>query len=254
MDFTLSPAQPAVQDQARRLAREVEAQAAPLDREGRFPWEILRLWAGEGLFGTALPAEYGGSGLDYVAYALAQMELAQACPSSCLVLHVNHTLFGGALNQFGTPAQKQRFLPPVASGEAIASFALTDPEAGSDPGALQTTARREGDGWVLTGRKNFVTSGGVARYALVAALTDPAQGPKGISAFVVDLEATAGITPGPPRREAGDAGRPVGVPYLRGSPASWKTTPWPGTSGTPRPARFTKAPTKSCSSSSPKNC
>jgi alkylation response protein AidB-like acyl-CoA dehydrogenase len=196
MDFTLSPAQQAVQEKARILAQEVKEASARLDREGRFPREILELWAREGLFGIALPAAYGGAGLDYVAYVLAQMELARACPASALILHVNHSLFGAGLVQFGTPAQKEQFLPPVARGEVYASFALTEPEAGSDPAGLKTAARRDGEAWVLNGRKNFVTSGSVAVYALVAALTDPALGAKGISAFLVDLNAP-GVSRGP---------------------------------------------------------
>jgi alkylation response protein AidB-like acyl-CoA dehydrogenase len=206
MDFTLSPVQQAVQEKARRLAGEVKEESARLDREGQFPREILELWAREGLFGIALPAEYGGAGLDYPAYVLAQMELAQACPASSLVLHVNHTLFGGALAQFGTAEQKQKFLPPVAKGEVYACFALTEPEAGSDPAGLKTAARQEGEGWVLTGRKNFVTSGQVATYALVAAVTDATLGPKGLSAFLVDLAATPGITRGRPEAKLGMRG------------------------------------------------
>ncbi len=197
MDFTLSPEQLAVQEKARRLAREVKEEAARLDREGEFPREILELWAGAGLFGLALPREYGGGGLDYVAYVLAQMELAQACPSSALVLHVNHSLFGQTVARYGTEAQKELLLPPVARGEVLASFALTEPEAGSDPGGMKTTARPEPDGWALTGQKNFVTSGHLARFALVAAVTEPGRGAKGISAFVVDLPATPQITWGP---------------------------------------------------------
>jgi alkylation response protein AidB-like acyl-CoA dehydrogenase len=196
MDFTLSPAQQAVQEKARLLAQDVKEASARLDREGLFPREILELWAREGMFGLALPGEYGGSGLDYVAYVLAQMELARACPASALVLHVNHSLFGAGLAQFGTPAQKQQLLRPVARGEVYASFALTEPEAGSDPGGLKTAARRNGEAWVLSGRKNFVTSGSVAGHALVAALTDPVLGAKGISAFLVDLDAP-GVSRGP---------------------------------------------------------
>jgi len=196
MDFTLSPEQQAVQEKARRLAREVKGLSARLDREAQFPREILHLWAQEGLFGLALPREYGGQGLDYVAYVLAQMELAQACPASALILHVNHSLFGGAVAQFGTAAQKEAWLPPVAQGEVYACFALTEPEAGSDPAAMKSAARREPAGWVLTGGKNFVTSGGEARFALVAAITDPGRGVKGISAFVADIPATPEITCG----------------------------------------------------------
>ncbi len=131
------------------------------------------------------------------------MELAQACPSSALILHVNHSLVGLALNQFGTAEQKRRFLPPVAQGEVFACFALTEPEAGSDPGRLKTSARPEGAGWVLSGHKNFVTSGNLARFALVAAVTEPNLGSKGISAFIIDLAQTPEVTWGPPEAKLG---------------------------------------------------
>ena len=194
MNFTLSPDQQAVQKKAQRLAREVKDLSVRLDREAEFPREILHLWGQEGMFGLALPEEYGGQGLDYVTYVLAQMELAQACPASALILHVSHTLFGGSVAQFGTPAQQEAWLPEVARGEVLACFALTEPEAGSDPAGMKSAARREKDCWVLTGGKNFVTSGGEARFALVATVTDPGQGGKGISAFVVDIPATPEIT------------------------------------------------------------
>jgi alkylation response protein AidB-like acyl-CoA dehydrogenase len=187
MDLTLSPRQQAVQEKARALARKQKDLAAQEARKGRFPRKILEAWAKKGIFGTALPQEYGGAGGDYVSYVLAQAELAQISPAAALVLHVNHTLFGGTVAQFGTPEQKAKYLPPVAGGQAYASFALTEPEAGSDPGSLQTTARSVEGGWVLSGQKNFVTSGQIARYALVAALTAPDKGAKGISAFIVEM-------------------------------------------------------------------
>jgi len=190
MDFTLSPQQQAVQEKARALAQKQKDLAAQLARKGQFPRKILEAWAKKGFFGTALPQEYGGAGGDYVSYVLAQMELAQISPAAALILHVNHTLFGGAVAQFGAPDQKEKYLPPVAGGRAYAAFALTEPEAGSDPGSLKTTARKQGEGWVLTGQKNFVTSGHIARYALVAALTAPDKGAKGISAFIVDMTET----------------------------------------------------------------
>jgi|UniRef100_A0A7C3WTF2 alkylation response protein AidB-like acyl-CoA dehydrogenase len=196
MDFTLTPGQKTVQEKARQAAAAVKAKAAFLDREELFPGEILKEWAEAGFFGLSLPKEYGGGGHDYVTYCLAQMELTQACPSAALILHLNHSLFGLALAQFGTPEQKRQFLPPVARGEIFTCFALTEPEAGSDPSRLQTTAVPAGPDWLLTGRKNFVTSADRARYGLVAALTDPGQGPKGISAFIVDLN-TLGVKRGP---------------------------------------------------------
>ncbi|MBM4274463.1 MAG: acyl-CoA dehydrogenase [Deltaproteobacteria bacterium] len=187
MDFNLSPEQQAVQGKARALAQKQQDLAAQLARKGQFPRKILESWAKKGFSGTALPKEYGGAGGDYISYVLAQMELAQISPAAALILHVNHTLFGGAVAQFGTPEQKEKYLIPVARGQVYAAFALTEPEAGSDPGSLKTVARKQGEGWVLTGQKNFVTSGHIARYALVAALTEPDKGAKGISALIVDL-------------------------------------------------------------------
>jgi len=204
MNFSLTPEQEAVQKRARQAAQEVKARAARLEREGHFPQEIIDVWAKEGFFGLSLPSEYGGGGMDYVSYALAQMELAQACPSSALMLHVSHSIVGMGLGLFGTGAQKRRYLPPVARGEALAAFALTEPQAGSDPSRLQTIASREGDGWVLTGEKNFVTSGQIAHFALVAARSDVSVEPhKGIGLFIVDLKTTPGIKVGPVEEKMG---------------------------------------------------
>ncbi|MBM4285638.1 MAG: acyl-CoA dehydrogenase [Deltaproteobacteria bacterium] len=188
MDFTLSPEHRRVQEKARAAAGELAGEAARLEREGRFPQDILSRYAREGFFGVALPREHGGGGLDYVSYALLQMELAQACPSSSLLVHVNHSLFGMGLARFGSEEQQRRYLPPAATGEVLTCFALTEPEAGSDPGGLRTAAEKRGEGWALTGVKNFVTAGDRARFGLVAAATDPSLGAKGLSLFLVDLE------------------------------------------------------------------
>jgi alkylation response protein AidB-like acyl-CoA dehydrogenase len=204
MDFSLTPEQEAVQKRARKAAQEVKALAARLNREDRFPQEILEAWAAEGFFGLSLPREYGGGGQDYVSYALAQMELAQACPSSAIILHVNHSLFGLGVWQFGTDDQKRRFLPPVVRGKELACFALTEPQAGSDPSRIQTTAWRDGHGWVLSGHKNFVTSGQIGRLALVAARTDLTREPhKGITLFIVDMKTAGGVTVGPVEEKMG---------------------------------------------------
>jgi len=209
MDFTLTPTQKAVQENARNAAREVRERAGAFDRDGKFPQDILAHWAREGFFGLALPASYGGGGYDYLTYCLAQMELAQACPSSALLLHLNHSLFGQGLALFGSEEQKRRYLPPVARGEVLACFALTEPQAGSDPASLATTAHRKGEEWVLTGTKNFVTAGDRARFGLVAAMTDPSLGAKGISVFLVDFEKTAGIRRGPVEEKVGLRGAPL---------------------------------------------
>jgi len=209
MNFNLTPEQEDVQQKARQAAQEVKAMAWRNNREDRFPQDILEVWAKEGLFGLSLPREYGGRGRDYVSYVLAQMELAQACPSSAIMLHVNHALFGMGLWLFGTDDQKRRFLPPVAMGEVLTCFALTEPQAGSDPSRLQTAASREGDGWALAGQKNFVTSGPVAHWALVAARSDAEAPPhKGISLFIVDLKNTPGIKAGPVEEKMGLVGAP----------------------------------------------
>jgi alkylation response protein AidB-like acyl-CoA dehydrogenase len=207
MDFSLTPAQEEVQQRARQVAQEVKAMAGKNDRDGRFPRDILEIWAKEGFFGLSLPREYGGRGRDYLSYVLAQMELAQACPSSAIMLHVSQAIVGLGLWQFGTDDQKQRLLPPLAGGEVLAAFALTEPQAGSDPSRLQTAASPEGDGWVLSGQKNFVTSGSVAHFALVAARTDPGAAPhKGISLFIVDLQNTPGVKMGPLEEKMGLVG------------------------------------------------
>ena len=206
MDFTLSPEHQGVQEKARRVAREVADQAATLERQGRFPAEILEVYRREGLFGLALPKDYGGAGLDYQAYVLAQMELAQACTASSLIVHVNHTLFGLGLLQFGDEDQRRRFLPPAATGQVLTCFALTEPGAGSDPSALATVAEKKGETWYLSGVKNFVTMGDRARYGLIAAKTDPALGAKGISVFMVDLEEAANLSKGPVEEKMGVKG------------------------------------------------
>jgi alkylation response protein AidB-like acyl-CoA dehydrogenase len=207
MDFSVTPEQQAVQQRARLAARKVKALAARLDREGLFPEQILKAWAEEGLFGLALPREFGGEGRDYLSYCLAQMELAQACPSSALMLHVNHSLVGLGLAQFGTDDQKRRFLPPVAQGQVLACFALTEPQAGSDPSRIKTSALKATHGWVLSGHKNFVTSGHAARFALVAARTDLNREPhKSTSLFIIDLKNTTGVTLGPEEEKMGLVG------------------------------------------------
>jgi|UniRef100_A0A7C5EMP1 alkylation response protein AidB-like acyl-CoA dehydrogenase len=209
MDFTLTPTQKTVQENARKVAAEVMERARALDREGAFPQEILGRWAQEGFFGLALPKAYGGGGHDYLTYCLAQMELSQACPASALLVHLNHSLFGLGLAQFGSEELKRQYLPPVARGEVLACFCLTEPEAGSDPGALKTTARRAGDGWVITGTKNFVTAGDRAKVGLVTAATDPSQGAKGLSMFLVDFATTSGVRRGPVEEKVGLRGAPL---------------------------------------------
>ncbi|RLA90206.1 MAG: acyl-CoA dehydrogenase [Deltaproteobacteria bacterium] len=198
MDFTLSASQQEIQARARQLAQDrIKPQAAALDRQARHPAEILTELGKLGFMGLSLPPDYGGGGQDFVSYVLAMIEIAQGCMSCALIMHLNHTLFGGTVTSFGTEAQKQRYLVPVAGGQKMACFALTEAEAGSDVSRVQCTAVRQGQDYILTGTKKFVTSGQVASFGLVAASTAPELGAKGISAFIVDLENAAGVTIGP---------------------------------------------------------
>jgi butyryl-CoA dehydrogenase len=146
-----------------------------------------------GLMGIAVPEEWGGSGSDTVAYAVALEEVSRACASHGVIMSVNNSLYCGPVAKFGTEAQKQRFLTPFASGQKVGCFSLTEPEAGSDATNQTTLARRDGDAYVLDGRKIFVSTGREAAATLVFAQTDRAKGPRGISAFLVE-KGTPGFT------------------------------------------------------------
>jgi len=208
MDFSLTAAQQEVQTQAQILAAEMAGEADRLDREGLFPEPVFRRFAEAGMCGLALPREYGGGGLDYLSYCLAQMELAQASPAAALLVHLNHSLVGAALARFGAPAHQERYLPPLARGEILGAFALTEPLAGSDPGGMQTVARREGGTFYLRGTKNFVTAGDRAEVGLIFALTAPEKGAKGVSALVVELKGAPGLKISPPDDKVALPGAP----------------------------------------------
>jgi len=181
-----------IRDMARRFAAERLAPfAAEWDRSERFPAEAVREMGRLGLLGMLVPAAYDGAGSDHVAYALALEEIAAGDGASSTIMSVQNSVGCAPLLRFGTEAQKQRFLRPMARGEALAAFCLTEPEAGSDASAIRTRARRAGNRFVLTGTKQFITSGENADVAIVFAVTDPAAGKKGISAFIVPTD-TAG--------------------------------------------------------------
>ncbi|OGB96805.1 MAG: acyl-CoA dehydrogenase [candidate division NC10 bacterium RIFCSPLOWO2_12_FULL_66_18] len=186
MDFEYSDEERMVQELARRLARDkIAPRAAEIDEREEFPHDLVQLLAAHGLFGLVVPETLGGSGAGAIAFLLAVEEIARACAATA-------TIFAGQyLGMYpillaGTEEQKQRFLPPLARGDRLAAFALTEPEAGSDVVALRTTARRDGDAYVLTGAKHFITSGDVAGVLTVFVVTDPSQGNRGLSAFVVE--------------------------------------------------------------------
>ena len=194
MQIELSDEQKMIQALARDFAeKEVRPIAEGIDREARFPRETVRRMGELGLMGIAVPEAWGGGGGDTVAYAVALEEVSRACASHAVVMTVNNSLYCEPVARYGTDEQKARFLTPFASGQKIGCFSLTEPEAGSDATNQSTLARREGDAYLLDGRKIFVSNGREADAALVFAQTDRTKGPRGISAFLVE-KGTPGFT------------------------------------------------------------
>ncbi len=181
-----------IQQAAREFAQnEIVPVAAEFDESGAFPRETIRKMGEMGFMGIEVPEEYGGAGMDTLAYVLAMEEIAKADAAHSTIMSVNNSLFCHGILQFGTEEQKQKYVVPVASGEAIGAYALTEPSSGSDAANMRTRAVRQGDYYLLNGRKNWITSGPVADYFVVFAMTDPEKGHRGITAFIVD-----GDTPG----------------------------------------------------------
>jgi alkylation response protein AidB-like acyl-CoA dehydrogenase len=181
-----------LRDAARDVAQNLLAPgAAERDREARFPQEELAALGRLGFMGALVPPEWGGAGADHVGYALALAEIAAGDGSMSTILSVHNSVGCVPVLKFGSEEQKRRFLRPMAAGEMLACFCLTEPGAGSDAAAITTRAVRHGNRWVLNGTKQFITSGATAQVAIVFAVTDPAAGRKGISAFIVPTD-TAG--------------------------------------------------------------
>jgi butyryl-CoA dehydrogenase len=194
MKIELTSEQQMIQAMAREFAQEhIAPIAAEIDREARFPHETVKRMGELGLLGIMVPEAWGGSGGDTVSYVVALEEIAKVCASHAVVMSVNNSLYCDPVGKYGTDEQRARFLKPVAGGHALGCFALTEPEAGSDARNQHTVARRDGDDYVITGRKLFISSGREASYALVFAQTDPTRAHRGISAFVVE-KGTAGFS------------------------------------------------------------
>jgi len=186
MSIQLSDEQLMIQNMVREFARDVVAPgAAERDRTKTFPDDILAQMGELGLMGMMIPPEYDGSGADTVSYVLALAEIAGACASTAVVMSVQNSIVCESIYRFGTEEQKQTFLKPLARGEVIGAFALTEPDAGSDPVSQKTRAVKDGDTYVLNGTKRFITSGRHAQTILITAKTDAAQKHKGISTFIV---------------------------------------------------------------------
>ncbi len=186
----LSDEQTMIRDTARQFARErLAPNAAEWDRTATVPTDAIAEMGALGLMGMTVPEEWGGAGTDTVSYVLALAEIAGGDGGVSTIMSVNNSPVGAAILAFGSTAQKERFLRPIAAGEMNAAFSLTEPQAGSDASNLKTRARREGNKYVISGTKQFITSGSIAGVNLVFAVTDPASGKKGISAFLVPTDA-----------------------------------------------------------------
>jgi alkylation response protein AidB-like acyl-CoA dehydrogenase len=188
MEFELSPDQREIQTVAREFAQaEIEPNAGDWDRAHGFPRELFGKLAELGFMGVCIPEEYGGAGADFLSYILVLEELSRADAGVGVTVAVHTSAVSLPILRFGTDEQRSRFVPPLARGEAIGAFALTEPEAGSDAGSLRTAATLEGDEWVITGSKQWITNGGFGGTVLLFARTDPdTPGAKGVSAFVLD--------------------------------------------------------------------
>ncbi len=182
-----SEEQQAIQELARNFAQnEIAPVALQYDESQEFPTELFRKMGELGFLGVLVPTEYGGAGMGAIELALIVEEIARACPSIALGVAAHNGLCSNHILQFGSEEIKQKYLPRLATGETMGAWALTEPGSGSDAGAMLTTARRDGDFYILNGTKNFITHGSVGEIAVVMAKTDPDRGKKGISAFVVD--------------------------------------------------------------------
>ncbi len=196
MSFKLTEEQLMIQSMVRDLARTEFAPAAmERDRTKEFPAENLKKLGELGLMGMMIPPEWGGSGADTVSYVLALAEVAYACAATAVVMSVHNSIVCESILRYGSEEQKKRYLKPMAAGQFLGAFALTEPNAGSDPARQTTKAIFDGDSYVLNGSKRFTTTGKNAGLVIVTAKTDEAQGHKGISAFLVE-QGTPGMTVG----------------------------------------------------------
>ncbi|HET7063644.1 MAG TPA: acyl-CoA dehydrogenase family protein [Rudaea sp.] len=188
MDFRFTDDQLSIQSVARDFAQKrIAPIAAEFDKSGEFPLETIKEMGALGLMGIEVPHEYGGAGLDPIGYALAMIEIAAADCAHSTIMSVNNTLYCNGILKYGNEEQKQKYVRAVAEGHAIGAYALTEPQSGSDASAMHTRAERNANGdWVINGKKSWITSGPVAKYIVLFAITTPGKGAKGISAFIID--------------------------------------------------------------------
>lgn len=187
MDFQLTREQELVQQMVREFAiNEVKPIAAEIDQTERFPMENVKKMAELGMMGIPFSDQYGGANGDTLSYIIAVEELSKVCGTTGVILSAHTSLCASLINEFGTPAQKEKYLTPLAKGEKVGAFGLTEPGAGTDAAGQQTTAKLDGDNYILNGSKIFITNGGAAETFIIFAMTDKSQGTRGISAFIVE--------------------------------------------------------------------
>jgi alkylation response protein AidB-like acyl-CoA dehydrogenase len=187
--FPFSEEHEMIRQAARDFAQnEIAPIAAEFDESGEFPYETIMKMGGMGFMGIEVPEEYGGSGMDTLAYVLALEEISKADASHGTIMSVNNSLYCNGLLKFGTEGQKQKFIQPVASGGAIGAYSLTEPMSGSDASTMRSRAEREGDSYIINGRKSWVTSAPVANYIVLFSMTDPQMGHRGITAFLIETD------------------------------------------------------------------
>jgi alkylation response protein AidB-like acyl-CoA dehydrogenase len=212
--YALTDDQIDFRDTIRQIVTErVAPRAAEIDAKAEYPWDLRKLFAEQDLLGLPFPTEYGGTGTGTLMLNVAIEEIARACASTALILMIQE-LGTLPIQLFGSEELKQRFLPRCASGEWSPAFALSEPEAGSDPGGMITRAVRDGDEWVINGTKNWITNLGVADFYVVFAKTDPSAGrSRGVSAFVVEAD-RPGFSVGKLEHKLGIKGSPTGQPIF----------------------------------------
>jgi butyryl-CoA dehydrogenase len=197
MDLQLTEEQEALVRMVREFAdREIRPAAAEIDAKARYPEELVRRMGELGLMGIEVPVDYDGSELDAVSYVLAMEEVSVGCASTGVIMSVNNSLVCDPLLKFGTEEQKQKWLKPLARGDKLGCFMLSEPDAGSDAAAQKTVARRDGDGFVIEGVKNFITNAPNSDTGILIAMTSPEDRYRGITAFIIDMHAD-GVRCGP---------------------------------------------------------
>ena len=190
--YPLNEEQKMIRDAARDFAqKEIAPVAAGFDESGEFPHTTIKKMGELGFMGIEIPEQYGGAGMDTLSYVLALEEICKVDASHGVIMSVNNSLYCHGILKFGTEEQKKKFITPIASGQAIGAYSLTEPQSGSDAGTMKSRATQDGDFYILNGRKSWVTSGPIANYFVVFMMTDPEKKQKGVSAFLVE-----GNTPG----------------------------------------------------------